>query len=64
MTSRIAFLLFAFLTIIVLVTAIKLPQKSVVISFPTATPEDVLQKTKDAIVEAGGMITHEYKLFK
>lgn len=64
MTSRIAFLLFAFLAFVALATALRLPQKSVVISFPSGTPGHVLEQTEAAITEAGGFITHEYKLFK
>ncbi|KAF2811667.1 uncharacterized protein BDZ99DRAFT_384919 [Mytilinidion resinicola] len=36
------------------------PLKSVIVSYPDSTPNSVLDKAKSAIVEAGGIITHEY----
>ncbi|XTI95063.1 hypothetical protein V2W45_1443857 [Cenococcum geophilum] len=36
------------------------PQKSVIVSYPDNTPDSVLSKAKEAIVKAGGVITHEY----
>lgn len=42
----------------------QLPQKSVIVSYPDETPDDILTQAKDAIKEAGGVITHEYKLIK
>ncbi|OCK91254.1 uncharacterized protein K441DRAFT_616419 [Cenococcum geophilum 1.58] len=40
------------------------PQKSVIVSYPDNTPDSVLSKAKEAIVKAGGVITHEYKIIK
>ncbi|KAF7960007.1 hypothetical protein EAE96_001608 [Botrytis aclada] len=40
------------------------PQKSVIVSYPDDTPNDVVQQAMDAIKKAGGIITHEYKLIK
>ncbi|OCL08749.1 hypothetical protein AOQ84DRAFT_354327 [Glonium stellatum] len=40
------------------------PQKSVIVSYPDNTPDSVLSKAKQAVVEAGGVITHEYKIIK
>ncbi|KAA6409588.1 MAG: hypothetical protein FRX48_06199 [Lasallia pustulata] len=39
-------------------------QKQVVVSYPKNTPDSIIAQAKDAIIAAGGMITHEYKLFK
>ncbi|OCK80186.1 hypothetical protein K432DRAFT_382465 [Lepidopterella palustris CBS 459.81] len=40
------------------------PQKSVIVSYPDNTPDSVLSQAKAAIVDAGGIITHEYKIIK
>ncbi|TGO66619.1 hypothetical protein BOTNAR_0057g00020 [Botryotinia narcissicola] len=40
------------------------PQKSVIVSYPDDTPNDVVQQAMDAIKKAGGTITHEYNLIK
>ena len=40
------------------------PQKSVIVSYPDDTPNNVVQQAMDAIKNAGGVITHEYKLIK
>ncbi|KAF2491828.1 hypothetical protein BU16DRAFT_530257 [Lophium mytilinum] len=42
----------------------KAPLKSVIVSYPDSTPNSVLDKAKSAIVEAGGIITHEYNIIK
>lgn len=39
-------------------------QKSVIVSFPTETTDDILNRAKDDIRNAGGIITHEYQLIK
>jgi hypothetical protein len=39
-------------------------QKSVLITYPPETPDSVVNQAKKAIVDAGGMITHEYTLIK
>ncbi|OAA57935.1 Proteinase inhibitor, propeptide [Niveomyces insectorum RCEF 264] len=39
-------------------------QKQVIITYPTSTPDWVVNQAKDAIVQAGGVITHEYHLIK
>ena len=51
-----------FLTITATQTA--QPQKSVIISYPADTPESVLSQAKEAILQAGGFITHEYNIIK
>lgn len=40
------------------------PQKAVVVTYPENTPDSVMQQAKDAITQAGGIITHEYQLIK
>ncbi|TEY48903.1 hypothetical protein BOTCAL_0289g00020 [Botryotinia calthae] len=40
------------------------PQKSVIVSYPDDTPNNIVQQAMDAIKNAGGVITHEYKLIK
>ena len=44
--------------------AVVQPQKAVIVSYPEDTPDSVVEKAMDAIKEAGGSITHEYKLIK
>lgn len=39
-------------------------QKSVLVTYPPETPNSVVNQAKKAIVDAGGMITHEYTLIK
>ncbi|KAK4186034.1 hypothetical protein QBC35DRAFT_502270 [Podospora australis] len=39
-------------------------QKSVLITYPSETPDHVVEQAKKAIVDAGGVITHEYTLIK
>ncbi|KAI1780333.1 hypothetical protein F4818DRAFT_435541 [Hypoxylon cercidicola] len=39
-------------------------QKSIIVSFPSETTDDVVNRAKDDIRKAGGMITHEYQLIK
>ncbi|EON69662.1 hypothetical protein W97_08914 [Coniosporium apollinis CBS 100218] len=40
------------------------PQQSVIVSYPNETPDSVVEQAKKAIVEAGGIITHEYNIIK
>lgn len=40
------------------------PQKSIIVSYPKGTPDWVVDQAKQAIVSAGGIITHEYNLIK
>lgn len=39
-------------------------QKSVIVSYPSDTPDSVLVQAKNAIKESGGIVTHEYQLIK
>ncbi|TAQ85140.1 hypothetical protein B7494_g6530 [Chlorociboria aeruginascens] len=56
---RVAFtFILAFVTIGL---AMVLPQKSVVVSYPDDTPNNIVTQAMDAIKDAGGVITHEYK---
>jgi hypothetical protein len=52
------------LTIVVGVFSAIAPQKAVIVTYPEDTPNSVIEKAMEAIQEAGGMITHEYKLIK
>lgn len=54
----------ALLTVIVGVFSAIVPQKAVIVTYPEDTPNSVINKAMEAIEEAGGMITHEYKLIK
>jgi hypothetical protein len=52
------------LTIVVGVFSAMVPQKAVIVTYSEDTPNGVIDKAMEAIQEAGGMITHEYKLIK
>ncbi len=39
-------------------------QKSVIVTYPSETPDSVLDQAKKAIVDGGGVILHEYQLIK
>jgi hypothetical protein len=56
--------LLAAIFLISAVTAVAQPQKSVIVSFPKDTPSEILDKAKNAVIEAGGFITHEYTIIK
>lgn len=47
-----------------LISAVKIPHKSVIVSYAKDTPDSVLDRAKEEINNAGGFITHEYKTFK
>lgn len=55
--------LIAALTLLSGVIAVDI-QKSVLITYPPETPDGIVTDAKKAIVDAGGTITHEYKLIK
>jgi hypothetical protein len=52
------------LTFLALASAAAQPQRQVIVSYPDNTPNSVLEAAMDEIRAAGGMITHEYKIFK
>lgn len=56
--------LLSIFALVALAVGAKLPQKQVIVSYPDNTPDSVLDKAKNAIKEAGGVITHEYKIIK
>ncbi|KAK3387263.1 hypothetical protein B0H63DRAFT_469663 [Podospora didyma] len=60
---RVFAFLIAALTFFASVIAVDI-QKSVIITYPQETPDSVLDQAKKAIVEGGGIITHEYNLIK
>ncbi|KAI0518277.1 hypothetical protein F5B22DRAFT_600636 [Xylaria bambusicola] len=39
-------------------------QKDIIMSFPQSTPDNIVNKAMEEIRNAGGTITHEYKLLK
>ncbi|EHA48291.1 hypothetical protein MCOR27_006109 [Pyricularia oryzae] len=39
-------------------------KKQVIITYPSETPDSVVQNAKDKITESGGVITHSYDLIK
>lgn len=38
--------------------------KSILVTYPPETPNSVVEQAKKAVVDAGGIITHEYTLIK
>ncbi|KAI4662852.1 uncharacterized protein J4E79_004163 [Alternaria viburni] len=40
------------------------PHRSVIISWPNDTPDDIVEQSKEAIRQAKGVITHEYNIIK
>ena len=48
----------------VMATQTAQPQKAVIVSYPADTPDRVLSQAKEAILQAGGFITHEYNFIK
>ncbi|KAJ9133520.1 hypothetical protein NKR23_g10648 [Pleurostoma richardsiae] len=39
-------------------------QKAFIVSYPSDTPNKVVDQAKKAVLDAGGVITHEYHLIK
>ncbi|TLS24798.1 hypothetical protein PpBr36_08076 [Pyricularia pennisetigena] len=39
-------------------------KKQVIITYPSDTPDSVLQQAKNMITESGGVITHNYDIIK
>lgn len=39
------------------------PFKQVIVSYPQDTPDSIVTQAKDALIAAGGIITHEYSEF-
>jgi hypothetical protein len=64
MKSPLSLLIFALTALLSLASGLKLAQKAVVFSYPPATPQDVVDAAMDEINAAGGMVTHEFKIFK
>jgi hypothetical protein len=56
--------IFTILSFITIVLAATMPQKAVIVSYPDSTPDSIVDQAKEAIIKAGGIITHEYKLIK
>ncbi|KAK4153889.1 hypothetical protein C8A00DRAFT_33362 [Chaetomidium leptoderma] len=55
--------LIAALTLVSGVIAVDI-QKSVLITYPAETPDSIVDQAKKAVVDAGGIVTHEYTLIK
>ena len=55
--------LVALLTLFSTALAVEI-RKQVVVSYPPETPDSVVNQAKQAIIDAGGVITHEYTLIK
>lgn len=56
-------LLVAALTVVSGAVAVDV-QKSVIVSYPSETPDSIVDQAKQAIKDSGGVITHEYQLIK
>jgi len=52
------------LALVASVTALAQPLKDVIVSYPSDTPDSVVEQGMQAVINGGGTITHEYKLFK
>jgi len=39
-------------------------QKSIIVTYPKTTPDSVIEQAKKAIIDGGGIITHEYHIIK
>ncbi|KAI9734863.1 MAG: hypothetical protein M1834_001943 [Cirrosporium novae-zelandiae] len=57
-------LFFALLLMVTAVLAVAQPEKSVIVTYPPETPNYLISDAKEAIIKAGGIITHEYTLLK
>lgn len=58
------FSLAIFFAFFLTVFALPPPQKPVVVSFPDNTPSSVIDKAIEEIKKDGGIITHEYCVFR
>lgn len=56
--------LFSILAFVAVALAATQPQKSIIITYPDNTPDSIVDQAKNAVIAAGGMVTHEYKLIK
>jgi hypothetical protein len=63
-TSKMKFSVFSILAFVVVALAATQPQKSIIITYPDNTPDSIVEQAKNAVIAAGGMVTHEYKLIK
>ena len=57
-------LILATFLVAIIATQTAQPQKSVIVSYPADTPDSVLSQAKEAVLQAGGFITHEYHIIK
>jgi hypothetical protein len=63
-TNTMKLAILSILAFITVAMSVAQPQKAVIISYPNDTPDSIVDQAKDAILAAGGVITHEYKLIK
>lgn len=57
-------LLVTILSLLALVLAVKPAQKSILVTFPASTPDHIVDDMKRVVEDAGGFVTHTYKLIK
>ena len=61
--TKMKFPLFALLLAILAVCALgATDQRSVIVSYPNETPDEILDEAKAAVIKGGGLITHEYSM--
>jgi hypothetical protein len=61
---KLLFLSYLLVCLFALAVVAVAPQKAVIVTYPEGTPDSVMDQAKDAIRQAGGTITHEYKLIR
>jgi uncharacterized protein YabE (DUF348 family) len=61
---KLLFLSYLLVCLFVLAVVAVAPQKAVIVTYPEGTPDSVMDQAKDVIRQAGGTITHEYKLIR
>ncbi|KIV98629.1 hypothetical protein, variant [Verruconis gallopava] len=57
-------LLLALFGLVAIAAAATQPQKSVIMTWSSDTPSHIIDQAKEAILKAGGIITHEYRILK
>jgi hypothetical protein len=64
MKSPLSLLIFVLTALAALASGLKIAQKSVLFSYPNETPQSIVDEAVEKISELGGMVTHEFTLFK
>ncbi|KAL1997119.1 hypothetical protein VTN49DRAFT_7984 [Thermomyces lanuginosus] len=57
-------LFFLITALLALALAGSVEKKSFIVMFPEGTPNSIIEDAKKAIVDAGGLITHTFALFR